>query len=118
MKNFTWIKATIIIILIALIGTIYYIFKPIRTIDEDEVVLNEEIIEKKGIYYSGDCDLHAVNKYTGTDTCYHENGKVKATFTIKDGFPNGHWEQFDTTGNKTIDLYFDNGQLVKKEFSK
>jgi hypothetical protein len=29
--------------------------------------------------------------------------------------PVGHWEQFDSSGTKKLDLYFDNGDLIKKE---
>ena len=73
------------------------------------------VIEKNGKYYYGDCDEHAINFYTGTDSFYHENGKVMGTFTIKNGLPNGHWEQFDSNGTKKLDLYFGNGDLIKKE---
>ena len=72
------------------------------------------VIEKSGKYYYGDCDMHATKFYTGTDTFYHENGKVKGTFTIKNGLPNGHWQQFNINGSKKLDLFYDNGQLVKK----
>ena len=59
--------------------------------------------------------MHATTLCTTTDTCYHDNGKIKATYTLKDGLPNGHWEQFDAKGKKTLDIYFDKGNLVKKE---
>ena len=86
-----------------------------RQMDKDELVLNEMVIEKNGKYYYGDCDEHATSFFTGTDTFYHENGKVKGTFTIKNGLPDGHWEQFDSNGTKKLDMYFINGDLIKKE---
>jgi antitoxin component YwqK of YwqJK toxin-antitoxin module len=85
-----------------------------RQKDPDEIVLHEMIQEKNGVYYWGDCEEHADTKYTGTDTCYQDNGKVKATYTIKNGLPNGHWKQFDTTGKLLRELYFDNGTLKLK----
>jgi len=86
-----------------------------RQMDRDEIVLNEMVIEKSGKYYYGDCDEHATTFYSGTDTFYfHENGKVKGTFTIKNGLPNGHWEQFNLDGSKKCDLYFNNGKLTNK----
>lgn len=86
-----------------------------RHVDTDEIVLNEMIVEKNGKYYYGDCDEHATTFYTGTDTFYfQENGKVKGTFTIKNGLPNGHWEQFNLDGSKKIDLYYSNGKLITK----
>lgn len=85
-----------------------------RNIDKDEIVLNEMVVEKSGKYYYGDCEIHATKLYTGTDTFYHENGKLKGTFTIKNGLPNGHWEQFNLDGTKKLDLYFENGNLKNK----
>jgi antitoxin component YwqK of YwqJK toxin-antitoxin module len=76
------------------------------------------IIEKNGIYYSGDCETHADKKYSGTSCYYYDNGKVKGTYTILNGLPDGHWERFDSTGKKTIDLYFDDGKLINKTFNK
>jgi antitoxin component YwqK of YwqJK toxin-antitoxin module len=73
------------------------------------------IIEKKGKYYHGDCEEHATQFYTETDTFYfHENGKIKGTFTIENGLPNGHWEQFNIDGSKKLDLYFQDGELTNK----
>lgn len=89
-----------------------------RQIDKDEIVLGDYIVEKNGKYYRGDCREHATRYYTGTDTFYHENGKVKGTFTIKRGLPDGHWEQFNFDGSKKLDLYYDNGKLINKVFHK
>lgn len=85
-----------------------------RKMDKDEIVLNEMVIEKSGKYYYGDCEEHATSFYTGTNTYYYENGRIKGTFTIKNGLPNGHWEQFNLDGSKKLDLYFENGKLIKK----
>ena len=85
-----------------------------RQMDKDEIVLNEMVIEKNGKYYYGDCEKHATTFYTGANTYYHENGKVKGTFTIKNGLPIGHWEQFNLDGSKKLDLYFENGKLINK----
>jgi antitoxin component YwqK of YwqJK toxin-antitoxin module len=94
---------------------ILLIFSCGRTKDPDELVLSESVFEDDGIYYTNNCSTHSnYPKYTGTDTCYHENGKIKGTYTVKNGLPNGHWEQFDDNGVKKIDLYFDNGDLTKK----
>jgi antitoxin component YwqK of YwqJK toxin-antitoxin module len=86
-----------------------------RQVEQDEIVLHEMIVEKNGIYYYGDCYTHATTLYTGTDTFFfHENGNIKGTYTIKKGLPDKHWEQFNLDGSKKLDLYFDNGKLVKK----
>jgi antitoxin component YwqK of YwqJK toxin-antitoxin module len=85
-----------------------------RQIYKDEIVLNEMVIEKNGKYYYGDCEEHATKYYTGTNKYYHGNGKVKGTFTIKNGLPNGHWEQFNLDGSKKLDLYFEDGKLINK----
>ena len=93
----------------------FFSCKSVRQKDPDEIVLHENIQEKEGLYYWGDCESHATTLCTTTDTCYHHGGKTKATYTLKDGLPNGHWQQFDTSGKKTLDLYFNNGLLVKKD---
>jgi len=85
-----------------------------RKKDIDEIVLAEYIVEKNGIYYSGDCEIHIGDKFTGTSKYYHENGNIKGTYTIKNGLPDGHWKQFNSNGKKKLDLYFDNGSLLKK----
>jgi len=86
-----------------------------RTKDSDELVLSELVFEEGGIYYDINCATHSsYKKYTGTDTCYHDNGKIKGTYTIKNGLPHGHWEQFSADGTKKIDLYFDSGDLLIK----
>mgnify|MGYP000252237377 CR=1 FL=1 len=87
-----------------------------RTKDPDELFLSEVAFEDNGIYYEINCATHSnYKKYTGNDTSYYDNGKIKATSNIKNGLPVGHWEQFDSSGTKKLDLYFDNGDLIKKE---
>nr|WP_294936850.1 hypothetical protein [uncultured Flavobacterium sp.] len=85
-----------------------------REKDSNEIVLAEFIVEKDGIYFSGDCEIHSENKFSGSSEYYHENGKIKGTYTIKNGLPDGHWEQFNSDGTKKLDLYFKNGSLLKK----
>lgn len=95
--------------------SLLFVFSCGRTKAPDELVLSEMIFEENGIYYKINCSTHSnYKKYTGTDTFFHDNGKIKGTYTIKNGLPNGHWEQFDSNGIKKIDLYFDNGDLIKK----
>lgn len=92
------------------------IFSCGRTKDPNELVFNDYVFEKDGIYYNVNCSSHSnYKKYTGTDTGYHDNRIIWGTSTVKNGLPDGHWEQFDSNGTKKIDLYFDNGGLVKKE---
>ena len=79
-----------------------------------DILYKEEIVEKNGKYYFGDCELHAKKYYTGSNKYYHENGKVKGTFTIEDGIPEGHWEQFNEDGSKKLDLYFEHGKVTKR----
>jgi antitoxin component YwqK of YwqJK toxin-antitoxin module len=85
-----------------------------RKRDKDELVLGDYIIEKNGVYYVGDCEIHSSEKYTGIDTFYFDNRKIKGTYSIKNGLPDGHWEQFNDNGTKKLDLYFENGNLTKK----
>jgi len=86
-----------------------------RTKDPDELVLSETVFEDDGIYFNINCARHSnYEKYTGTDTCYHDNGKIKGTYTIKNGVPDGHWEQFNLDGSKKLDLFYSNGKLVNK----
>jgi antitoxin component YwqK of YwqJK toxin-antitoxin module len=83
--------------------------------DKDEIVFNDYVFEKDGIYYNVNCSSHSNDKkYTGTDTGYHRNRKIWGTSIVKKGLPVGHWEQFDSNGTKKLDLYFDNGNLKKK----
>jgi antitoxin component YwqK of YwqJK toxin-antitoxin module len=87
-----------------------------RTKDPDELFLSEVAFEKEGVYYNINCATHSnYKKYTGIDTCYYDNGKIKGTSIIKNGLPDGHWEQFNADGTKKLDLYFDNGDIIKKE---
>lgn len=87
-----------------------------RTKDPDELVLSEMVFEEDGIYYNINCSTHSnYKKYSGTDTCYHDKGKIKGTYTINNGLLDGHWEQFNPDGTKKLDLYFDNGDIIKKE---
>jgi len=87
--------------------------------DKDEIVFNDYVFEKDGIYYNVNCSTHSsYKKYTGTDTGYHDNRKIWGTSTVKNGLPDGHWEQFNSNGTKKIDLYFDDGKLIKKELKQ
>ncbi|MFC0878964.1 toxin-antitoxin system YwqK family antitoxin [Saccharicrinis sp. FJH2] len=86
-----------------------------RERDSDEIVLNEMVIEKNGIYYEGDCEIHAKEKFTGECKFYHDNSKLKGVVYIEKGLPTGHWKYWDSTGLKTLDLFYDKGKLIKKE---
>ena len=110
MPNFmtTLNRLTFILLLLSL-------FSCGRTKDPDELVLSEVVFEDNGIYYSINCATHSnYKKYTGTDTFYYDKGKIKGTYAIQNGLPDGHWEQFDSNGTKKLYLYFDNGNLIKK----
>ncbi|TDP57519.1 hypothetical protein BC748_2730 [Flavobacterium dankookense] len=85
-----------------------------RNKDFDEIVLHENIQEVNGIYYNGDCEEHIGSKFSGSANYFHDNGKIKGTSTLKNGLPDGHWEQFNENGTKKLDLYFENGNLIKK----
>lgn len=85
-----------------------------RVKDVDEIVLAEYIQEVNGFYHFGDCEDHIGKLYTGTDYYYHENGKIKGNYTLKNGIPEGHWEQFNSNGSKKIDIYFRQGKVIKK----
>jgi antitoxin component YwqK of YwqJK toxin-antitoxin module len=80
----------------------------------DEIVLHENIQEVNGIYYNGDCEDHIGSKFSGSGNYFYDNGKIKGTYTLKNGLPHGHWEQFNENGTKKLDLYFENGNLEKK----
>lgn len=85
-----------------------------REKDNDEIVLNENIQEKDGFYYIGDCEEHIGNLYSGSNHYYHGNGKLKGNFTLKNGIPEGHWEQYNTDGTKKLDIYFNEGKVIKR----
>lgn len=85
-----------------------------RKVEPDEIVLNEMVVEKNGKYYYGDCEEHATEYYTGSDKYYYESGKVKGTFTIKNGFPDGHWEQFNEDGSKKLEIFFKDGKVTQR----
>jgi len=87
-----------------------------REKDSDEIVLNEMVIEKNGIYYEGDCEIHAKEKFSGECKFYHHgNGKLKGVVLLANGLPTGHWKYWDSTGLKTLDLFYDKDNLIKKE---
>lgn len=86
-----------------------------REKDSDEIVLSEMVIEKNGIYYEGDCEIHAKEKFTGECKFYHDNGQLKGLVQIENGLPTGHWHYWDTTGLKILDMYYEKGRLIKKE---
>ncbi|MBC7862771.1 MAG: hypothetical protein IAF38_07340 [Bacteroidia bacterium] len=86
-----------------------------RTKDSAEIFFSEVAFEKNGIYYEINSSTNSdYQKYTGTDTCYYQNGKINAVYRINDGLPNGHWEYFDESGKKTSDLHFKEGKLINK----
>jgi len=85
-----------------------------RVKDVDEIVLAEYIQEVNGVYYEGDCEEHIGDKFSGSGNYFHESGKIKGTYTLKNGLPNGYWEQFNESGTKKLVLYFENGNLIKK----
>lgn len=85
-----------------------------RVKDVDEIVLHEIIQEVNGFYYEGNCEEHIGDKFSGSGNYFHDNGKIKGTYTLKNGLPDGHWEQFNENGTKKLDLYFKNGNLIKK----
>ena len=85
-----------------------------RLKDIDEIVLAEYVFEKNGIYYKGDCETHAKNKFTGECKFYHDNSKLKGYVQIENGLPTGHWKYWDSTGLNILDLYFEKGNLIKK----
>lgn len=90
-----------------------------RTKDPDEIVLSEMIFEEDGFYYFVNCSDHSnYQKFTGIDTCYYDNGNIKSIFKIKNGRPNGHWIKLNQNGTIKIDLYFKNGELIKKSKSQ
>jgi len=86
-----------------------------REKDRDEIVFSEIVFEKNGIYYEGDCEIHAKDKFTGECKFYHDNGQLKGFVQIENGLPTGHWHYWDTTGLKILDMYYENGRLIKKE---
>ena len=86
-----------------------------REKDTDEIVLSEMVIEKNGIYYAGDCEIHAKERFSGECKFYHDNGKFKGVVHIENGLPTGHWQYWDTTGMKILDIYYEKGRLIKKE---
>jgi antitoxin component YwqK of YwqJK toxin-antitoxin module len=85
-----------------------------RNKDIDEIVLHENIQEVNGIYYNGDCEEHIGDKFSGSGNYFHDNGKIKGSYKMKNGLPDGHWEKFHENGTKKMDLYFENGNLIKK----
>ncbi len=86
-----------------------------REKDSDELVLAEYVIEKNGIYYEGDCEIHTKEKFTGECKFYHDNGKFKGLVHIDNGLPTGQWKYWDTTGLNILDLYYGKGKLIRKE---
>ena len=86
-----------------------------RTKDPDEIVVSEMIFEEDGFYYSVNCSEHLnYQKFTGIDTCYYDNGNIQSIFKIKNGKPNGHWIKWNQNGTIKIDLYFKDGELIRK----
>jgi antitoxin component YwqK of YwqJK toxin-antitoxin module len=78
-----------------------------------EVVWNDYVFEKDGIYYSVNCSTHSnYKKYTGCDTGYHDNWKIHGISNVVNGLPEGHWQVFDTAGKILTELFFKRGVLV------
>jgi antitoxin component YwqK of YwqJK toxin-antitoxin module len=102
-----------IILLISIIFTLFSCSEK-RVKDKDELVLAEFIIEKNGVYYKGCCESHIGDKFDGIGNYYHDNGKLKGNYIIKNGIPEGIWNSFNSDGSKKIDLYFKNGKIIKK----
>ena len=86
-----------------------------REKDKDEIVFSEMVFEKNGIYYEGDCEIHAKEKFTGECKFYHDNGQLKGFVQFENGLPTEHWHYWDTTGLKILDMYYEKGRLIKKE---
>jgi antitoxin component YwqK of YwqJK toxin-antitoxin module len=90
-----------------------------RTVDPGEIVWNDYVFEKNGIYYKVNCATHSnYKRYSGTDTVYFDKNKIKAISIIEDGVPIGHWVLYNTNGTKKIDMYYENGKLLKKVIHK
>jgi len=102
------------IILFALILTIVSCEQK-RQKESDEIVLAEYVFEKDGIYYDGDCEIHAKKRFTGECKFYHDNRKLKGYVQIENGLPTGQWKYWDSTGLNILDLYYEKGRLIKKE---
>jgi hypothetical protein len=85
-----------------------------REKDRDELVLAEYVIEKNGIYYNGDYEIHAKKRFTGECKFYHNNGRLKGFVQIKNGLPTGQWKYWDSTGKNILDMYFEKGRMIKK----
>ena len=102
-----------LVFIIAIIFTLFSCSEK-RVKHKDELVLAEFIIEKNGVYYEGCCESHIKDKFDGTGNYYHDNGKLKGNYTIKNGIPEGIWNIYNSDGSKKIDLYFKNGKIIKK----
>jgi hypothetical protein len=106
------------LIQLSFIGMILLTFSCVqnREKDSDEIVLNEMVFVKNGIYYEVDCDIHAKEKFSGECKFYHHgNSKLKGVVQLENGLPTGHWKYWDSTGLKTLDLFYDKGKLIRKE---
>jgi antitoxin component YwqK of YwqJK toxin-antitoxin module len=88
-----------------------------RIKDSNELVLSEYIIEKNGIYFEGEDELHAKIKYTGKCEFFHSNGQLKGLIYFEKGLPNGHWQYWDTSGVKAIDIFYNKGKVIKKQIN-
>ena len=102
------------ILIILTIGFVIISCSKSRTKDIDEFILSEFIYEENGIYYQ-----HVVNhkkvEYSGKcEFFYFKNGNIKGRAIIKNGVPNGHWEYWNEDGSKRLDIYFENGNVIKK----
>ncbi|MBN2728815.1 MAG: hypothetical protein JXR53_06285 [Bacteroidales bacterium] len=108
------IKRLIQLLLIGLI-LISFSCERKREKDIDEIVLSEIVYEENGIYYVSDCELHSKKRFSGDCKFYHNNAQLKGSVHITNGLPDGHWEYWDSSGLKTIDMYYNEGILTNKE---
>lgn len=95
------------------------LFSCSRKVDVDEIALSETFFEENGYYYSLNCVEHSnYPKYTGKDTCYYDHGSIKSISNIVDGIPVGKWTKLNQKGNLKIELYYKDGEVIKKTSKK
>lgn len=86
-----------------------------RNKDIDELVLDDYISEKNGIYYFCDCEIHCnEKKITRSGKNYYYNLKIKNTWKLINGKPDSTWVYFDTLGNKKMEILFNDGEVKNK----
>jgi len=86
-----------------------------RQKDPDELVEHDYIKEIGGIYYFCDCEEHCGDKKMNTrGENYYENGKVRNTWKLVNGEPDGLWTYYDSLGKKTMLITFNKGSTINK----